>query len=129
MKIVESFEKHYSLTLAILFQKNRVDLTEENRKQKPCRQHSTMPLLEYQNQYPKIWIIPKQITCHQKEMIPKNLGIVQKGTRKSRSTLKVPTSPYHDIWKLSPPPPLSVKHYSLMSVFSSPATLVDNQIK
>ena len=43
-------------------------------------------------------------------MIPKNPGIVQKGTQKSgsnaqESTQNNGTSPYHDICKLSPPPP------------------------
>ena len=47
----------YSFIIAILFYKNRLNLTEENKKQVPCRQHSIMPLIKYQ--YPKIWIIPK----------------------------------------------------------------------
>ena len=38
-------------------------MTEENKKQEPGRQHST---LSYQNQYPKIWIILKEIKFYQK---------------------------------------------------------------
>ena len=62
-------------------------------------------LIRYQNQYPKIWIIPK-IEFHEK-MIPKNPGISQKDkNKKSESTPKTypnnGTSPYHDMWKLTP---------------------------
>ena len=42
MKTVESFEKHYSFIITILFYKNTLSLTEENKKPEPCRQHSTM---------------------------------------------------------------------------------------
>ena len=35
MRTVESFNKHYSFTIAILFYKNRLNLTEENKKQEP----------------------------------------------------------------------------------------------
>ena len=48
------------------FYNNKLNLTEENKKQEPCRQHSTMSLIKYQNQYPKIWIIPKEIKFYQK---------------------------------------------------------------
>ena len=63
MKTVESFDKH---SVAILFYKNMLNLTEENKKQEPCRQDSTMSLIKYQNQYPKIWIIPKEIKFYEK---------------------------------------------------------------
>ena len=35
MKIVESFDKHYSFIIAILFHKNILNLTEQNKKQEP----------------------------------------------------------------------------------------------
>ena len=66
MKIVESFYKHYHFIIAIIFYKNRLTLTEENKKQEPERQYSTVLLIRYQNQYPKIWIIPKQIKFHRR---------------------------------------------------------------
>ena len=51
MKTVESFEKHSILLLLSFFSyKNRLNLTEENKKQEPCRQHSTMSLIKYQSQ-------------------------------------------------------------------------------
>ena len=78
MKTVESFDKHSILVLLpFFFYKNRLNLTEQNKKQEPYRQHSTMSLIEYQNQYPKIWIIPKEIREHPK-----------KRTQKSGSTLE-----------------------------------------
>ena len=36
MKIVQSFEKHYSFIIAILFYKNRLNLTEENKNNSPA---------------------------------------------------------------------------------------------
>ena len=61
-------------------------MTEENKKPEPCRQHSTMSFkIKYQNQYPEIWIVPKEIKVYQK-MIPKNRRIAEKGTQKSGST-------------------------------------------
>ena len=43
MKTVESFDKHsIILLLPFFFYKNRLNLTEENEKQEPCRQHSEM---------------------------------------------------------------------------------------
>ena len=75
------------------FYKKRLNLTEENKKQEPCRQHSTVSLIKYQNQCPKIWIIPKEIKFYQK-MILENPGIAQKGTQKSGSTPKrIPRNP------------------------------------
>ena len=50
MRTVESFDKHYSFIIAILFYKNRLSLTEENKKQEPCRQHSAMSSIKTQNQ-------------------------------------------------------------------------------
>ena len=35
MKTVESFDKHYSFIIAILFYKNRLNLTEENKNKSP----------------------------------------------------------------------------------------------
>ena len=52
--------------IAILFYKNTLSLTEEIKKPEPCRQHSTMSFkIKYQNQCPKIWIIPKEIKLYQ----------------------------------------------------------------
>ena len=63
-------------------------MTEENKKPEPCRQHSTMSFkIKYQNQYPEIWIIPKEIKLYQK-MLPRNLGIAEKGTPKSEALQK-----------------------------------------
>ena len=68
MKTAESFEKHYSFIIAILFYKNTSNLTEQNKKPEPCKQHSTMSFkVKYQNQYPKIWIFPKEIKLYQKK--------------------------------------------------------------
>ena len=62
------WETLYSFIIAILFYKNILNLTEENRKPEPCRQHSTMSFkIKYQNQYPEICIIPKEIRLHQKK--------------------------------------------------------------
>ena len=58
-----------------------------------------MSQLKYQNQYPRIWMILKEIKFYQnndtqksgrnsQKMIPKNLGIAQKGTQKSGSKPK-----------------------------------------
>ena len=77
MRTVESLDKHYSFIIATLFYKNRLNLTEENKKQEPRRQHSTMSLIKYQNQYQKIWIILKEIKFYQK-MTLKNPGIAKK---------------------------------------------------
>ena len=65
MTTVESFEKHSTLLLLPFFF-TRINLTEETKKQEPCREHSTMSLIKYQNQYPKIWIIPKEIKFYPK---------------------------------------------------------------
>ena len=87
MKTVESFDKHYCFIIATLFCKNRINLTEENKKQEPCRQHSTMSLLKYQNQYPKIWNILEK-SNFTKNMIPK------KGYSKIwEHPIKVPKNP------------------------------------
>ena len=67
MRTVESFDKHYSFIIAILFYNNRLNLTEENKKQEPCRQHYTMSFIKYQNQHQKIWIILKEIKFYQKK--------------------------------------------------------------
>ena len=48
-----------------------LNLTEGNNKQEPCMQHSTMSLIKYQNQYPQIWIILKEIKFYQKKLYPK----------------------------------------------------------
>ena len=80
MKTVESFDKHYSFII----------LTEENEKQEPCRQHSTLSLIKYPNQYPKIWIL-KGIKVYQKKWYPKIRKHPQKSTQNDE------TSPYHEI--------------------------------
>ena len=67
MKTAESFDKHTILLLLPFLHKNRLNLTEENKKQEPCRQHSTMSLIKYRSQYPKIWIILKR-----NQILPKN---------------------------------------------------------
>ena len=93
--------------IAILFYKNRLHLTEENKKQEPYRQYSTMSLTKYQNQYPKSGIFLKN------QILPKNdtqnRGIAQRGTKKSgntpKSTQNNGASPYHDICKLPRFPP------------------------
>ena len=77
MRTVESFDKLCSFIIAILFCKNRLNLTEENKKQEPCSQHSTMSLIKYQNQCQKIWIILNEINCYQK-MTAKNPEIAKK---------------------------------------------------
>ena len=59
MKTIESFDKHSILLLLPLFYKNRLNLTEEKK--------GTISLIKYQNQYPKIWIIPKEIKFYQKK--------------------------------------------------------------
>ena len=49
MRTVESFVKtHYSFIIAILSYKSRLNVTEENKKQEPTRQHSTMSSIKYQ---------------------------------------------------------------------------------
>ena len=79
----------YSFIIAILFYKNRLSLTEENKKQEPCRQHSTMSLIEISKPIPKnldySWrnqILPKkndtQNSGNSQKMIPKNPGATQK---------------------------------------------------
>ena len=89
MKTVESFDKHsILLLLSFFFYKNGLNLTEENKKQEPCRQHSTMSSIKYQNQFPKIWIICEEIKFYKKKWypkiweqskkVPKNLGAPQK---------------------------------------------------
>ena len=82
-----------------------LNLTEENKKQEPCRQHSTVSLIKYQNQYPKVWIIPKEIRFYQKNDTQKS-GRSPKRYPKIRETQKGTqnngTSPYQDICKLPP---------------------------
>ena len=68
MRTVESFDKH-SIFLLLPFFSTRIG--EENKKQEPCRQHSTMSLIKYQYQYQKIWIILKEIKFYHKKMTPK----------------------------------------------------------
>ena len=88
MKIVESFDKHsILLLLPIFFTKNGSNLTEENKKQEPERQHYTMSLRKYQNQYPKSRSFQIK-TNFTKRMILKNPGISQKYTQKAGCTLK-----------------------------------------
>ena len=67
MITVESFDKR-SILLLLPFFSTRIG--EENKKQEPCRQHSTMSFIKYQNQYQKIWIVLKEIKLFQK-MTPK----------------------------------------------------------
>ena len=76
MRTVESFDKHCILLLLPFFSTG--NLTEENKKQEPFRQHSTMSLIKYQNQYPKIWIILKEIKFYQKKNLPQNSAIAKK---------------------------------------------------
>ena len=90
MKTVESFEKHYYI-IAILFYKITLNMTEENQKPEPCRKHSTLSFkIKYQNQYPEIWIISKEIKLYQKNDTQKS-GNSRKRYPKIRSTReKVP---------------------------------------
>ena len=61
-----------------------------------------MSLIKYQNQYPKVWIIPKEIKFYPKNDTQKS-GNNPKGTQKSgnnpKSTQNNATSPYRDICK------------------------------
>ena len=50
-----------------------------------CREHSTMSLIKYQNQYPKIWIIVKELKFYQKKITPKIREWPQNDTQKSRN--------------------------------------------
>ena len=63
-----------------------LNLTEENKKQEPERQHSEISLSKYQNQYPKSGSF--QIKTNLTKNDTQNPGISQKDTPKSGSTLK-----------------------------------------
>ena len=58
LKTVESFDKHsILLLLPFFFTRIRLNLTEEKRNK--------ISLIKYQNQYPKIWLIPEEIKFYQ----------------------------------------------------------------
>ena len=67
MRTVESFDKHSILSLLPFFSTR---IGEENKKQEPCSQRSTMSFIKYQNQYQKILIVLKEIKFYQ-NMTPK----------------------------------------------------------
>ena len=74
-------------------------------KPEPCRQHSTISLIEYQNQYPKIWIIPEEIKFYQK-MIPKNREHPKKVPKNPGAPPKIPKIMAHPRIATYASPPL-----------------------
>ena len=66
VKVIKDQIQYRSQSLLNLARGYFINLTEENKKQEPCRQHSTMSLIKYQNQYPKIYIIPNEIKFYYK---------------------------------------------------------------
>ena len=88
----------YSFIIVILFFKNRLNLTEENKKQEPCGQHSTMSSIKYQNfNNPKIWIIPKNIKFYQND--------TQKSGNTPENVPKIMAHPRIVTYASNPPPP------------------------
>ena len=79
--------------------KNRLNLTEENKKQEPCRQHSAMSLIKYQNQYLKN--LDNFLKILKNQILPNN-DTQKSGSNLQKSTQNNGTSPYHDICKLTP---------------------------
>ena len=98
--------------MSIFFTRIGLSLTEENKKQEPERQHSTMSLSKYQNQYPKSGsfqiktnftkkMIPKDgIIWNKPKRYPKRLPKIREHPKKT--TQNNGTSPYHDVLKLPP---------------------------
>ena len=96
--------------------------TVESKKQEPCRQHSTMSLMEISKSIAQNLdysernkILPKngtQKSGNNQKMIPKNPGIAHKGTQKSGSNhQKVPKIMAHPritTYVSYPPPPLEI---------------------
>ena len=79
-----SYRQYGTLCTSIIEQKQ--DL-QNHRNKSPAGNIPQCHWWKYQKQYPKIWIILKEIKFYQK-MIPKNPGIAQKGTQKSGSNPK-----------------------------------------
>ena len=106
MRTVESFDKH-SILLLLPFFSARIH-TEENKKQEPCRQHSTMSLIKYQNQYLKIWIILKAIIFYQKKYTQKSANSPKRYPKIWEQPKKVPKIMAHPritTYASYPPPP------------------------
>ena len=95
MKTVESFINTLLSYNCHFFYKNRLNLTEENKNQEPCNQLSTTSLTKYQNQYSKIWIIPKEIKFYQENDTQKSENTPKKLPKDSGSTPKMYPKEWH----------------------------------
>ena len=122
MRTVESFDKH-SVLLPFFW----LNLTEENKKQEHCRQHSGMSLIKYQNQYPKIWIILKEI-----KLYPKSGNSLKRYPKIREQPKKVPKIMAHSriTTYVSPPPPpppprLRISKYGPSNLVSKSLLLTD----
>ena len=85
-------------------------------KQEPCRQHSTVSLIKYQNQCPKIWIIPKETKFYQKNDTQKSENNPKWYPKIWEHPKKVPRIMAHPhiVTKASSPPPWRKGHCGVM---------------